>query len=166
MEIPIFIRKLIRKSRLGLDGFIGRFFLHSQILAELSIVPHEPITPSNFSEYLYSCWSHFERFRVLPKYRKLSPNTCDLKVYQDSLVYTFILDNFSPGSRLLEIGGGESRIIESLKNQFEIWNLDKLEGIGFGPTKLWHEDGFHLVRDYIGHFSAEVPDDYFDLVLD
>lgn len=95
---------------------------------------------------------------------KQSPATCDLKVYQDSFAYSFIRDNIPQGATILEIGGGESRIIKTIRNQHEIWNLDKLEGSGFGPKDLLDDQGFHLVKDYIGAFSPELPNESFDLV--
>jgi ubiquinone/menaquinone biosynthesis C-methylase UbiE len=65
----------------------------------------------------------------------------------------------------LEIGGGESRLIALLKTDYEIWNLDKLEGAGFGPKNLGEISGFKLVKDYIGAFNPELPDNHFDLVF-
>lgn len=98
-------------------------------------------------------------------HKKLSIKTCELKISQDALVYTFFLDNFSQDSDLLEIERGESRIITPIKKDCEIWNLDKLEGSGFGPKKRDQANGFHLVQSYIGEFSPDLPTSYFDLVF-
>lgn len=165
MTIWISTRKIIRKIHLAVDGWIGILYTRQPSLARLSAQPHEHLKVDEFTDFIYSQKTHFKRFRVLPNYRNQSPATCDLKVYQDSLIYTFILDNFPTGSRLLEIGGGESRVISALKKQYEIWNLDKLEGVGFGPKELWTQAGFRFVQDYIGTFSSELPNDYFDLVF-
>jgi hypothetical protein len=100
----------------------------------------------------------------MPIYATQVTSTCDLKVYQDLLIYSFIINNLTPGSRILEIGGGESRVIECLKRDYEFWNLDKLEGKGFGPKRLLNTDGFILVKDDIGNFSKKLPETYFDLV--
>jgi SAM-dependent methyltransferase len=159
------LRRFIRKLHLTFDGVVGSIFSQQGTLDKLATRPHSPIKASDISNFNYSKITHFKQFRTLPIHKKQSPATCDLKIYQDALVYTYILDNFQPGARLLEIGGGESRIIAELKGRYEIWNLDKLEGSGFGPTDLIKTDGFQLVRDYIGTFSSELPSEYFDLVF-
>lgn len=160
------IKIWIRKFHLAFDGMIGRvLFPGIGALEKISQKPHSPMRTQDFNNYRYSRTDHFSDFTVLPIHRKQSPKTCDLKVYQDSLVYTFILDNIPTGARLLEIGGGESRIIHQLRNQYEFWNLDKLEGEGHGPKDLGEKKGFTLVQDYIGNFSEQLPGNYFDLIF-
>jgi SAM-dependent methyltransferase len=158
-------KKLIRKFHLSFDALLGRILYPKTSLEKLSQKPHKKIKSEDFCKFRYSRSNHFSLFRTLPVHEKQSTKNCDLKVYQDALVYTFILDNFSTGARLLEIGGGESRIITALKENYEIWNLDKLEGSGFGPKKLNQTTGFHLVQSYIGEFPQELPNSYFDLVF-
>jgi ubiquinone/menaquinone biosynthesis C-methylase UbiE len=68
------------------------------------------------------------------------------------------------GSRLLEVGGGASRIIRHWKNHFECWNVDRLEGCGHGPTEV-DVTGYRLVKAFMGDFSAEIPADGFDFVF-
>lgn len=134
-----------------------------------SIQKPDFISPENFNEFTYSKNSHFELFKK-NKYdqilfgKEIDINYCDLKVYQDLLTFSFILQNIKPGSKILEIGGAESRILKFFSNEFECWNLDKLEGVGNGPTKI-NSDGFRLVSDYIGNFNQELPENYFDLVF-
>lgn len=123
------------------------------------------VTPENFAEFTYSRRSHFAALGLPPEHAGENIDACNLKTYQDMLLYRFVLDNFPPGARLLEIGGGDSRIIRWLKDRYEFWNLDKLEGAGNGLTALTNTDGFVLVRDYIGAFSKKLPDNYFDGVL-
>jgi SAM-dependent methyltransferase len=121
----------------------------------------------NFSEYTYSKRDHFKVFGDLDLelYKeKKNPLDCDLKVYQDLLVLAFIKENIPPASRILEIGGGNSRIINHIKGNYECWNLDKLEGIGHGPPGIIVKD-FRLVKDYIGNFNPALPDAYFDFVF-
>lgn len=127
------------------------------------------ISQEKFYEFTYSKRSHFNLFMKHNYDKKLFGKTvdidyCDLKVYQDLLVFSFILQNLETGSKLLEIGGAESRILKFFGNEFECWNLDKLEGIGNGPTVI-NSEGFRLVSDYIGNFNKELPDNYFDLVF-
>lgn len=124
-------------------------------------------TRLNFAGYSYSKIEHFENFgdADLELYgEKKDRRLCDLKVYQDLLAYTFIKRNVEKGARILEIGGGSSRIIRAMHQDYEFWNLDKLVGLGNGPTGV-EEQGFRLVQDYIGNFPPEVPDNYFDLVF-
>lgn len=121
----------------------------------------------DFSEFTYSRKNHFKLFGNLDieLYKeKKNLSDCDLKIYQDLLVLAFFKENVAKNSRILEIGGGESRIFNHVKNEYECWNLDKLEGVGNGPIKI--EMGrIRLVKDYIGDFNHEVPDEYFDFVF-
>jgi glycosyltransferase involved in cell wall biosynthesis/radical SAM superfamily enzyme YgiQ (UPF0313 family)/ADP-heptose:LPS heptosyltransferase len=118
------------------------------------------VAAENFDCFTFSKKSHIAAFRCNENIRPDS----DLKAYQDLLVLNFILDNVPSGSRLLEIGGGESRIIDALQHKYECWNIDKLEGLGSGPLTV-QPRGNKLVRDYMGNFNRELPDDYFDLVF-
>jgi hypothetical protein len=122
-------------------------------------------TAENFAYFTYSKRAHWQDLEVPPFHRDKNPDDCDLKVYQDMLIYNFITRNIKPGARLLEIGGGgRSRIIHALKDQYEFWDIDKLEGVGHGPTVMPSAPGFRMVREYIGAYSAELPDNYFDCV--
>ena len=115
--------------------------------------------------FSYSRRSHFVQLGLPPEHSGADLDDCDLKIYQDTLLYHLIKSNFKPGARLLEIGGGDSRIIRWLKEDYDFWNLDKLEGAGNGLTHLPDEAGFTLVRDYIGAFNHELPDASFDCVF-
>lgn len=127
------------------------------------------ITPENFNDFTYSKNWHFNLFKV-NKYdldlfkMEVDPDDCDLKIYQDLFVYKFIKDNISKGSKILDIGGGNSRILKHFKDDYECWNLDKFEGVGNGPTEA-DETDFKIIYDYIGSFNKDIPDDYFDLVF-
>ncbi len=128
---------------------------------------HSRITADNFGFFTYSRITHFPFFAGLDlELYGLPPNPegCDLKIYQDLLVFSFIRGNIPPGSRLLEVGGGDSRVLRPLHEDYECWNLDKLEGLGNGPVEVRSTD-FRLVRDYIGAFNPELPDGYFDFVF-
>ena len=118
-----------------------------------------------FQNFTYSKRSHFNIFRRFDFYKNIHPDAADLKFYQDTLVYNFITQNLPPGAKLLEIGGGNSRIIEALKSDYECWNIDKLEGQGNGPTQIKNSNGYRLVLDYIGNFNFQLPNNYFDCVF-
>jgi SAM-dependent methyltransferase len=160
------IKAALRRIHNWVDAAVGALLQPSSRLylltARNSTLP--PLTPQNFAEFSVSRRSHFKRFLCLPVYQKKFAYLSDLKVYQDLLVYTFIIQNLPPGARLLEIGGGNSRIIAALKSRYEFWNLDKLEGKGYGPTTLEDTQGYRLVRDYIGVFNSGLPNGYFDCV--
>ena len=125
----------------------------------------------NFDYFTYSKRTHFEFFKKM-KYdielfgKEVDPDNCDLKVYQDLLTFSFIKENYKSPIKMLDVGGGTSRILEYFKKEHECWNIDKLEGVGNGP--LGENLRFHdirLVADYMGNFNKELPDSYFDLVF-
>lgn len=125
------------------------------------------LKPEFFTWFSYSKLTHFPFFRGRDRALYGTPINlpdCDLKKYQDLLVYTFICENIPKGARLLEIGGGDSRILKSIGNDYECWNIDKLEGAGSGPTAVT-PNNYRLIKDYIGEFNKEVPDEYFDFVF-
>ena len=125
-------------------------------------------TPANIAGFSYSKLSHFKLFRGLPfqSYNVGDPNPaiCDLKVYQDYLTYCFIRRNVAPGSRILEVGGGDSRILKHFSKDYECWNVDKCEGLGHGPIQFTSPH-YRIVYDYIGSLNPELPDHYFDFVF-
>jgi len=121
-------------------------------------------SPAEFDNFTYSKKTHFKLFE-LDNYdiklfgKKIDPNICDLKNYQDLLVFSFLVHNLPENAKILEIGGADSRILSYFHNKYECWNIDKYE----------YQDGnksnIKLVNDYIGNFNKELPDDYFDLVF-
>lgn len=125
------------------------------------------IDPTKFNDFTYAKKSHWDLFEGLDFAlfgTKMDPNVEQLKIYQDLLVLKFISDNVPQGARVLEVGGGQSRILKHLENTYECWNIDKLEGVGNGPTSM-DDQSCRLVRDYMGNFNPELPEDYFDFVF-
>ncbi len=125
-------------------------------------------TPANIAQFSYSRRSSFELFRG-PPYISFNgydpdPDICDLKVYQDYLTYCFIRQNVPKGSRILEVGGGDSRILKVFAQDYECWNADKCDGLGNGPTKF-SSPHYRLVYDYVGSYNPELPAEYFDFVF-
>ena len=121
----------------------------------------------DFRPFAVSRRAHWDRFADLARElfgRPLDPAACDLKPYQDLLALAFIRDVLPPGSRLLEVGGGNSRVLAHLAADYECWNVDKFEGVGNGPLEA-REDGYRIVRSFMGEFSPELPADHFDLVF-
>lgn len=125
-------------------------------------------TPENVADFSYSKLSHFRLFRNL-EFRSYNvgdpdPAICDLKVYQDYLTYCFIRRNVAPGSRILEVGGGDSRVLKFFSSDYECWNADKCEGLGNGPVQF-SSPHYRIVYDYVGSFNTELPARYFDFVF-
>lgn len=124
--------------------------------------------PGNIANFTYSKLAHFELFSGLP-FRSYNvgdpdPVVCDLKVYQDYLVYCFIRRNVPPGSRILEVGGGDSRVLKFFSGEYECWNIDKCEGLGNGPIQF-SSPHYRIIYDYMGSFNPALPEAYFDLVF-
>jgi tetratricopeptide (TPR) repeat protein len=49
-------------------------------------------------------------------------------------------------------------------NDYECWNIDKLEGLGNGLTSV-NATGYRLVEAYMGEFTEELPGHYFDFIF-
>jgi len=127
------------------------------------------VTPENFNDFTYSKNKHFDLFKANNYDEELfgysvDPGDCDLKIYQDLFMISFIKDNITKGSKILDLGGGDSRMLKYFRDEHECWNIDKLEGVGNGPKDI-DTSGFRLVYDYMGNFNEELPDNYFDLVF-
>lgn len=86
-----------------------------------------------------------------------------LKQIQDAYIISEI--NGSRGLKIGEMGGGNSRVLNALKNTNECWNIDKFEGQGGGPTTNVESEGIRLVKAFIGEFNEELPNAYFDVLF-
>lgn len=130
-----------------------------------------PMLANHFNDFTYMKRKHFAWFikhdydRVLFGH-KVDPGNCPLKRFTDLIVFTFIIQYVPQGSRILDVGGGNSRILAFFKDRYECWNIDKFEGIGNGPKgQTPDQEGIHLIRDYVGNFNESLPDNYFDFVF-
>ncbi|MDR3362816.1 MAG: methyltransferase domain-containing protein [Desulfovibrio sp.] len=123
---------------------------------------------TDFNEFTYARESHIkllaDTYLIAADGRPFDPEYCDLKAIQDGLCCAFIDQMITGGSRILEVGGGNSRILPVFCRDHECWNIDKFEGNGNGPTNL-PEVEYKIVRDYMGNGNAGLPDAYFDLVF-
>ncbi|MGH8565063.1 MAG: SAM-dependent methyltransferase [Gammaproteobacteria bacterium] len=91
------------------------------------------------------------------------PNRGTLKDVQDAFIL-YVLRGIEK-KRILELGGGNSRVLPLLAERNECWNVDKFEGVGGGPIKARKGRGIRIIREYMGSFSAEIPSRYFDYVI-
>lgn len=90
-------------------------------------------------------------------------NFHSLKGIQDAWI--LLLLQGKANLKIAEIGGGESRVLQVVKEQNEVWNIDKLEGAGKGPTEVSESSQIKLIRSYMGEYDASIPDNYFDILL-
>lgn len=86
-----------------------------------------------------------------------------LKHIQDAWMLNRL--NHVHNSKVLEIGGANSRILPALQGNNEKWNLDEFKGAGHGPTDMIETENIKLVKQNMGEFSADLPDNYFDQVF-
>lgn len=121
----------------------------------------------DFDDYTYSKQRHLsdlDKYSVELYEQGADFRTADLKKYQDLLVAAFLRRFIADGSRILEVGGGCSRILHAYHKRYECWNVDPLEGVGNGPLSIGKVP-YKVVLDYMGNFNRELPDGYFDFVF-
>lgn len=86
-----------------------------------------------------------------------------LKTVQD-LFMIHRLDGMQ-GKRILEIGGGRSRVLPRFHRTNECWLADRFEGQGNGPARVPRLPGVRIIRAFLGEFSHDLPENYFDVVF-
>ena len=84
-----------------------------------------------------------------------NPTDHTLKGIQDGWVLAQLHD--VTGKRLLEIGGGNSRVLPQLENNNR-WNAEKFQGVGNGPVTEQEQLGVTVVPTFMGEFSDDVPE--------
>ena len=90
----------------------------------------------------------------------------DLKGVQDAYVLSRLSD--VRGRRILEVGGGNSRVLTTLtedERDNECWNADRFEGFGGGPRRSTNTERIRVAYCFLGEFSEELPDEYFDYII-
>lgn len=94
------------------------------------------------------------------------PPRHDLKGIQDAYILSRLHDVAS--SRILEIGGGNSRVLARLSQtglRNECWNADRFEGVGQGPLNNSNDARIRTVPCFIGDFDETLPTGHFDYVI-
>ncbi len=119
---------------------------------------------NNFTYLHQDYTSVFTLAYLRSKMGRLDDEKTTPKAWQDAICLAFIDQKMLPKSKILEIGGGNSRVLETFKNKHECWNLDKFEGVGNGPKSIPKVD-YKIVQDFIGNFNADLPNNYFDLIF-
>ena len=59
--------------------------------------------------------------------RKIDIDNCDIKIYQNLLVYSFIKNNLKPGAKILELGNNVSQVLNFFRNDYECCNIKFLK---------------------------------------
>ena len=93
----------------------------------------------------------------------LKPKDHNLKEIQDTYILSLL--KHVQGKRILEVGGGASRIAQLLAKKNEVWLIDGYEGKDGGPAKPPELPGVKIVVGYMGRFLKDLPDAYFDTVF-
>jgi SAM-dependent methyltransferase len=91
------------------------------------------------------------------------PRRGNIKDAQDGFVLSLL--SGAKGQKVLEMGGGDSRVLRLLAADNECWNVEKFQGVDGGPGKEVVIPGVRNVHAFMGEFSAELPDAYFDVAL-
>lgn len=111
---------------------------------------------------LYGDFRHDLARLVRPKPRSRT-GSGRLKDIQDAFILARLMH--ASGKRILELGGGDSRILRVLAKRNECWNVDKLIGESGGPVATRLPKSVRIVRDYMGSFNPSIPDNAFDYVI-
>jgi hypothetical protein len=92
-----------------------------------------------------------------------SLNSYTLKNIQDG----YMLNRFKGirEKKVLEIGGGNSRVLPVLAKHNECWNIDKFEGHGAGPTEIKTHQNIRIVKSFLGEFNQNIQEGYFDYIF-
>lgn len=93
----------------------------------------------------------------------LSSSPADLKHIQDAWMWSQL--NSCRALKVIEIGGGNSRVLPILDRSNELWNMDEFTGSVGGPSQVVERPGVRTVVGSLGTFSDELPTDYFDVVF-
>ena len=89
------------------------------------------------------------------------PTNQTLKGIQDAWVLSQLQD--LSRKKIVEVGGGNSRILERLVAKNKCWNIDRFEGTGAGPKSYSGNQNINIVKSFMGEFSNDLKDNFFDV---
>jgi SAM-dependent methyltransferase len=92
-----------------------------------------------------------------------APREHSLKDIQDAFILSILKD--VKGKRILEVGGGTSRVAQLLAQNNDVWLIDGFEGKDGGPAAIPKLRNVKIVVGYMGQYLKELPDAYFDFVF-
>lgn len=110
-------------------------------------------------------WSNLEDPKVSAQLDRTHRKTICLKHIQDAWILAQI--GTTKGQRIIEIGGGFGRVLRTLDESNERWNLDIADGPGrtTGEQKRSMPPEYNMVHALLGEFSQELPESYFNLIF-
>ena len=95
------------------------------------------------------------------KIKQLEP--WQLKRIQDAVIADYL--NGCAKKKIAEIGGGDTRILEWLSPDNEVFNIEPFEGAGNGPLgKIGHK-GVNNIYCLIGESKKHIEGEAFDIVF-
>lgn len=115
--------------------------------------------PERYQGFLRST----RRNLALRRYHLGSEREYTMKTVQDTYVYHLL--RHEKGMKILEAGGGNSRLMRLLRKANECWLVDRFEGAGNGPKRRPALRNVKIVQDYVGAFNPLLPKGYFDFVF-
>jgi len=87
----------------------------------------------------------------------------EMKTVQDTYIYHLL--RHEKGKKIVEAGGGKSRVLRLLGNTNDCWLVDRFEGLGQGPRRKPFLPKVRIIQDFLGEFNPLLPDGYFDYVF-
>lgn len=128
-----------------------------------------PVTQDNFNDFSYSKKTHFNIFSKngydkLLYGREIIPENCNIKTFQNLLIFSFITQNIPEGSRILEIGCGDDYILNHFKYRYECWRLEDVTVLAVDEEKILSK-GFRYLKDNKENYHTKVPSGHFDFVF-
>lgn len=91
------------------------------------------------------------------------PTRGNIKDFQDA--FALSLMQGQSGMAVLEMGGGDSRVLRELAPKNECWNVDIFQGKDGGPAYVPEIPGVKTVMGLMGQFLPDVPSNHFDYVF-
>ena len=92
--------------------------------------------------------------------REIMLDYCDIKVYQNLMIYSFVKNNLKAGSRILEIGNTTSPVLNALSGSYECFLLPLAEyATASAPA------GITLVDSVAGKSENKLGDNEFDMIF-
>jgi len=119
---------------------------------------------NNLDSFSYSKKDHINNFsnynidKILYG-KSLTNENCNLIEYQNMLIFSFVKENYNPGSKLLEIGKSNTQVSKLLSRQgYECWKL--------GFMFVLSENGKYsiewTIKNKKGDIENEIPLEFFD----
>ncbi|MBV6478183.1 MAG: hypothetical protein HGGPFJEG_00931 [Ignavibacteria bacterium] len=90
--------------------------------------------------------------------KKINMDDCDIKIYQNLLIYLYVRDNLKPDSKILEIGNNPSQVLQFFKKEHQCYLMKLGENDVAAVT-----EGIETIDNYLD--NAEVNRNEFDFVF-